>query len=135
MSPDSRRRNLEGELARAHAALRAATTLVPPGLYADAVSRAYYAVHHALRALLFTEGIEPKTHAGAIHLFNQHFVRVGHLPASTNRTLGGLQRARELADYDPAVVFDEETARFWVDEATSFLALVETWIAEHDPAA
>jgi hypothetical protein len=37
-----------------------------------------------------------------------------------NRLLGGLQRARELADYDAAVLFTEEDAHAEVKEARAF---------------
>ena len=130
MSPTSRQANVTLELQRARDALRAAETLVAAGLHADAVSRAYYCAHHALRALLFTAGIEPKTQAGAIHLYNQHFVRAGHFDPATNRTLSGLQRSRELADYDPAVVFDHPTAEAALADARSFLERVEAWASE-----
>ena len=102
-------------------AARAARALLDLGLHADAVSRAYYAVFHALRALLLSRGVEPKTHAGAIHLFNVELVRPGLFPSHDNRVVGGLQRARELADYDAAVVFTDEDARAEVEAAERFL--------------
>ena len=117
MTDDNKRKNLRDEVARSADALRAAEALVGLGLYADAVSRAYYGVFHLLRALLLSRGVEPRTHAGAIHLFNTELVRPGLLPSSHNRLLAGLQRARELADYDAAVVFSLEDARAELREA------------------
>ncbi len=111
MTEDNKRKNLRDEIARATDALRAAEALVGLGLHADAVSRAYYGAFHLLRALLLSRGVEPKSHAGAIHLFNTELVRTGMFPSSHNRLLAGLQRARELADYDAAVVFSEQDAR------------------------
>jgi uncharacterized protein (UPF0332 family) len=119
---ENRRRNVADEVARADEALRAARALVGLGLRADAVSRAYYAVFHLVRALLLTRGVEPRTHAGAIHLWNTEFVRNGLVPASYNRLLAGLQRARELADYDAAVTFSEEDAAAELSDAERFAA-------------
>jgi uncharacterized protein (UPF0332 family) len=120
LTGDNRRKNLADEIARADQAMRSAEALLGLALHADAVSRAYYAVFHLLRALLLSRGVEPKTHAGAIHLFNTELVRAGVFPSSHNRLLGGLQRARELADYDAAVVFSADDAAAEVAEARSF---------------
>ena len=125
--------DIDDELVRAGESLRVAEALVPLGLYSDAVSRAYYAAYHALRALLRSRGVEPKTYAGAIHLFNTEFIREGKTPTSHNRLLGSLQRARELADYDAAVRFEAEdaeaeiaSARTFVDAAAALLASEES---------
>lgn len=64
--------------------------------------------------------VEPKTHAGAIHLLNVEFIRPGLLPSSFNRLFAGLQRSRELADYDAAVTFSREDAQAEIDAARSF---------------
>ncbi len=125
MTDDNRRRNIGVELARAADALRAAKALVALGLGNDAVSRAYYAVFHYVRALLLTRGVEPKTHAGAVPLLNVEFVRAGLLASSHNRLLAGLQRSRELADYDAAVTFSTEDAVAEVAEAERFMAAAD----------
>lgn len=129
MTDANRRSNLADELARADAAFAAADALVQLGLYADAISRAYYAAFHMLRALAFARGIEARTHAGVIHIFNSEFVRSGVFPSSNNRLLSGLQRARELADYDAAIVFGEEDARAEVANARTFAAAARQWLA------
>jgi len=116
----NRRQNVLDEIARGEQALRAAEALLGLGLNSDAISRAYYAAYHFLRALLLTRGIEPKTHAGAISQFSLEFVRAGLLPSSHNRLLGGLQRMRELADYDAAVQFSEDDAKSEIEDARAF---------------
>jgi hypothetical protein len=62
-------------------------------------------------------------------------VRQGLFPSSHNRLIGGLQRARELADYDAAISFSAEDAaeeiaeaRFFREAAMAFLAK-EGWVA------
>jgi uncharacterized protein (UPF0332 family) len=136
VNAENRRRNVSDEVARADEALRASRALLGVGLHADAVSRSYYAALHLIRALLLTQGVEPKTHAGAIHLLNTEFVRAGRLPSSHNRLLAGLQRARELADYDAAVTFSAEDATAQLADAERFaadaLALLRTggWLGD-----
>jgi uncharacterized protein (UPF0332 family) len=119
---ENKRRNISDEVARADQALRASRALLELGLCADAVSRSYYAVFHLVRALLLTRGVETKTHAGAIHLLNTEFIRRGLLPSSHNRLLAGLQRSRELADYDAAVTFSADDAAAELSDAERFVA-------------
>lgn len=53
---------------------RAAVGLTRAGLYADAISRAYYAIFHATKATVLTKEIEPTTHQAAGSLLNQHLI-------------------------------------------------------------
>jgi len=71
----NRRDNARNEAALGDDALRAADALLGLGLPNDAVSRAYYAAFHYARALLLTEGLEPKTHRGVVDLLIEHFER------------------------------------------------------------
>lgn len=135
MTEESRRQNVADEVARAEQALAAARSLLSLCLHADSVSRAYYAAFHFVRALLFARGVEPKSHAGALHMFNVEYVRPGTFPSTHTRLLGGMQRARELADYDAAVVFADADAQAGIADAEAFRAdalaqlAAEGWIA------
>ncbi len=141
MSEGSRRANIADAIARAGEALRAAETLTASGLHTDAVSRAYYAAYHFLAALLLSRGFDPRSHKGAITLFNTEFVRPGLLSSGHNRLLGGLQQARELADYDRVVRFSAEDAGAQIGEARTFgrdaVALLrrESWVDPESPKA
>jgi uncharacterized protein (UPF0332 family) len=134
VTDENRKRNLADELARAEQAFQAAQALTDLGLHADSVSRAYYGAFHCLRALLLSRGVEAKTHAGAIHLFNTEFIRAGLFPSSHNRLLAGIQRSRELADYDAGVNFSKDDAEACLRDADAFRTDVlarlrlETWI-------
>lgn len=120
MTEDNREANALDELARGQQSLDAAAALVAAGLHADAVSRAYYGAYHHVRALLYSRGLEPRSHAGALHLLNVEFIRPGLLASANNRLLSGLQRSRELADYDPAALFSADDAKAALDDARAF---------------
>ena len=79
-------------------------------------------------ALLLARGLEPRTHAESVHVFNTHFVRPGLFDPSHNRVLAGLQRSRELADYDAAVQFSERDAGDLLAEARAFGDAVEAFL-------
>ena len=122
MSPENTRANAAAELARADESLRAATLLLREGFYNDAVSDAYYAAFHAVRALLFTLGEEPRSHRGALHLFNVRFVQAGKLDASHLSALARAQYDRVNADYGALVRFTAEDA---TEEISGARALID----------
>ena len=111
MTGEGRRESAGAELELADEELRAAAGLLRDGLPRIAVARVYFAVFHAVRAQLYAEGFEPRTHGGAQHLFNLHFVRSGRYEPTTSRLIARLQKYREDADYAPAFVIDDAGAR------------------------
>lgn len=130
MTRDNRKANIADELQRGDDAVKAAHALAGLGLHADAVSRAYHAVLHALKALLLSRGLEAKSHAGSIHLFNREFVRTGLLDSSNNRLLSGMQRSRELADYAAGIVFSEEDTASELQQAERFISCAKALLAK-----
>lgn len=93
------------------------------GMPRIALTRAYYAVFHAMRALLYVEGHEPRSHEGVIHLFNLNVVKPGRVPRDTSARIARLQKYREEADYSVAFVVDPKVA---ADETKSAEELVAT---------
>ena len=77
-----------------------------------------------MRTQLYAEGYEPRTHRGAHHLFNLHFVRTGRYQPATSGLIARLQKFREEADYAPAFVVDEEGAREDLEAAREFVARI-----------
>jgi uncharacterized protein (UPF0332 family) len=109
MTGENRKFNAQVELDKARAALRAARALADLGLWDDAVSRAYYAAFHAANALLLSEGILARTHAGTHDLLFQNFVVPGIVERAVSKDLAALQRYREQADYSSSIRFDATT--------------------------
>lgn len=122
MTGDNQHRNSQAEIARAETCLAEAHALHSAGLPYGAVSRAYYAVFHAARALVFSIGLEAKGHRAVVSLVGEHFVRTGILPPAIGRVVSRMQRDREDADYEPAAVFTSDEAAALIVEAERFLA-------------
>lgn len=102
-------------------ALRAADALLAAGLPADAMSRAYYAAFHAARALLFSIGLEPRSHEAVKTLFAREFVKTGKVPAERSRDLAQLEALRLSSDYDPAFALGVDLVRLEVEKARRFV--------------
>ena len=117
MTEDNKKTNIREELQRADQALKAASLLFDNGLLSDAISRLYYFVLHNVRALLLTEGLQPKSHSGALSLFGLHFVKKGVIEADVSHVFSKLMRYREEADYNPSHRFSSEDFVECRDEA------------------
>lgn len=130
MTEENRRENAAIELARAEECLREARALHAAVLPYGAASRAYYSVYHAAKALLFSVGLEPRTHRGVVSLVGEHFVKTGRLSTEMGRTLAHLQRDREDADYATGAVFTEKEAVAAIADAQSFLDSVSALMGE-----
>ena len=85
------------------------------------MSRAYYGVFHAARALLFLLGIEARSHKAIVSLIGEHYVRSGRLTAAMGRLVSRLQRDREDADYAEGAVFTGEEASNIIGDADAFV--------------
>lgn len=69
-------------------------------------NRLYYAVFHAVSALLIHDRHEVNTHKGSHALFAQYYVKTQLLPKSYGDLYRKLERMREESDYN--CTYDEE---------------------------
>jgi uncharacterized protein (UPF0332 family) len=129
VTPDNIRANVAAELERANESLRAGALLVEAGLLHDAESRLYYAIYHGAIALLLTEGIEPRSHAGTSTLLGLHFVRTGRLSPDDARLFARIQKYRLEADYGRDFVLTSDALLEDLAACTGFLARVRSIIS------
>ncbi len=103
----------------------AAKTLLKSGYYADAISRAYYAMFYASKALLSTKDIHPKTHRGVISQVWEHFVKKGLLDRELTKALTAAREDREDADYGILPEFTSEETEIIIKNTEKFLQRVK----------
>lgn len=125
MTNEGREQSAAEELARAREEITAAHHLLAIGLGSIAPTRAYFASFHAARAALFRRDIEPRSHSGALTLFNLHFVKVGLVSIGASALLARLQKYREAADYGDAFFVDDTTVRAELAAAAAFVDQIE----------
>lgn len=114
--------------------LKAARVLLERQMYADAVSRAYYAVFQAARAALATRDLDSKKHSGIIGLFNQQFVKTGILPRDYGKILKNSRDLRQAGDYDDFYLVSREEALMAVENASRFIKGIRLFLKKHDDA-
>jgi uncharacterized protein (UPF0332 family) len=117
----NRKLNAADELERARKGLTAARLSLAAGAFEESVSSAYYAAHHAARALHFTLGLEVRSHTALRTLLSEHFVHAGTLPRDTSRRLAEFFDARHKADYGTRTRFSQAQAEAWVLWSSTFV--------------
>ncbi|MBI4238148.1 MAG: HEPN domain-containing protein [Deltaproteobacteria bacterium] len=131
MNVANKRENIRAEIERGRESFRAAEVLMAQSLYADAISRAYYAAFHAATALLLTRGIEAKSHAGVLNRFSLLFIKPGLFDSSYGRVLSRAQKYREESDYSAAFVFTEHDAQQCITDVQRFLRAARAYLKKH----
>lgn len=121
--------SLVAMMAKANEKLMAARRDLNDGYHGEAASRSYYAVFHALSAVLATEGLTFSSHSQTLGGFNKHFVKTGVFPKNTTRKLQQLFEDRQIADYDWITTVDEETARDDVQAAEEIVKACADYLA------
>ena len=110
--------------------LSSAKLLLQNSKLRDAISRAYYSMFHAARALLLMKGLNPRKHSGVIRMFGLHFVDEGFLGRVYAKYLTSAFSLRSKADYDVYYEPTEEEAEAVVENAERFLERIKTALEE-----
>jgi uncharacterized protein (UPF0332 family) len=120
-------------LRRAKDHLKSARDLLAADDFADSVSRSYYGIFQAARALLAVEGLESRKHSGVVSLFNRHFVKAGRVEKQIGAILKDAWRQREIADYSDVADFTCDEAQRLLRDAEVFVATIETLVEVPGP--
>ena len=105
--------------------LASAKILLQEKHFKDSLSRSYYAMFSAVRALLALKELDSSKHSGVISLFNQHFVKTNLVDASFGRMLRKAQYSRERSDYGDYVLVTLDEAQKQLNNAEKFIEEIE----------
>ena len=105
-----------------------AETLLQKGSLKSAANRAYYAVFHAMRAVLALDDIDMRHHSGVIAEFRRLYIKTGVFPTELSAIISGLFNIRSESDYDDLYLATEETVTLHVQNAKQFVSAVNTYL-------
>ena len=92
-------------------------------------NRIYYSVYHAVLALFIHDGLEAKTHKGAVVVFGEKYITPGVFEKKWGKLYSKLQDLREKCDYNVVYVSSEEEMRPILEEAKQMLLVLKDYIA------
>lgn len=85
---------------RAKEDLETAHLLFEAGKYRIANNLAYYAIFHALRAVLVFDDFDSSKHSGVIAEFRRRYIKEGIFPTEISKMIGQAFTIRNASDYD-----------------------------------
>lgn len=98
----------------------------------SANNRAYYAIFHAIQAVLAIEKVDFKRHKDVIAYFNKNYINTEIFPKMLGRRIGQAFQIREDSDYDYKFIPQLEQTAYQVDTAKNLIELVEQYINKQE---
>ena len=96
--------------------------------YKSAANRAYYAVFHAMRAVLAYDGYDSKKHSGIISEFRRLYIRTGTFESKMSDTIRELFDLRTDSDYDDFFIASKADVTAQVQNAGYFVGEVKNYL-------
>lgn len=95
-----------------------------------AVNRSYYSIFHAIRAILALDNFDSKKHSGVIAYFREKYVKTGIFTKNYSIIIGNAFDVRNNSDYVDFFETSMDDAKGLVENAKSFLNVVEAYLKE-----
>jgi uncharacterized protein (UPF0332 family) len=121
---------IEKEIRRSKKSTRAAERLFEDGFLEDAISRSYYAILHAAKAVLLFENVQVDSHEAVKRLFGLHLIKMSKIDSKYSKILREQQDDRYLADYDVAFSPESERVQRRIEDAKDFLEAMLKYLQE-----
>lgn len=108
--------------------LDAAHLLYDTGKYRIANNRAYYAVFHAMRAVLVFDSFDSGKHSGIIAEFRRRYIKTGIFPIEISKMIGEAFTIRNASDYDDMFVASKADTETQIANAEYIYKLLYEYI-------
>ena len=108
--------------------LESAELLLENGNYKSVANRSYYAIFHAMRAVLAFDGIDMKHHSGIISEFRRLYIKTGVFDTKLSAIISVLFNVRQDSDYDDFFVISKVEVLEQIDSAAYFLAEIKKFL-------
>lgn len=116
-------------LEHARECLASAGKLVNANDYKGAANRAYYAVFHAMRAVLALDGIDMKKHSGVMSEFRRLYIKTGILPEEMSVIISEAFDVRTDCDYDDFYEISRNEVVEQITRAETFVDVISKYLA------
>ena len=110
--------------------LSVAHLLFDNGNYRVANNRAYYAIFHAIRAVLVFDNYDSGKHSGIIAEFRRRYIKEGIFPAEISKMVGSAFTIRNSSDYDDMFVASRIETEEQLKNADYIYELVSKYILD-----
>ena len=108
--------------------LTAAKLLYDNGSYRIANNRAYYAIFHALRAVLVFENYDSSKHSGIISEFRKRYIKTGIFPTEISQMIGSAFTIRNASDYDDMFLASKSDTMEQIEHAEYIVEILNEYV-------
>ncbi len=110
--------------------LKSAEILLDAHQYKDSISRSYYAIFSAVRAVLAIERVDFSKHAGVIAYFQKEYVKTGKIDKKYSKYLQNAFQIRNTCDYNDFYIVSSEDAREQYEHAAEMVKVLTDYISK-----
>ncbi|MBR0264064.1 MAG: HEPN domain-containing protein [Prevotella sp.] len=132
LKEEDRRILIELELEKAYKTFGQVEVLQREQYWDTMANRLYYALFHAVSALLINDQREVGSHKGAAIRFHQYYVKTGIFTDEEGSFYSQMETLREKSDYNCFFNVTETDIVSKVSPTLSFIDKVKQYIAEHN---
>lgn len=108
--------------------LDAARSLLESGNYKSAANRSYYAIFHAMRAVLALDEVDMRHHSGIISEFRKLYIKTGVFEPRLSQIISVLFDTRTDSDYDDFFVISKAEVVEQTENAEYFLQAIRSYL-------
>ena len=117
-------------MVRAREDLDAAHLLFNAGNYRIANNRAYYAIFHAMRAVLVFDNFDSSKHSGVIAEFSRRYIKEGIFPTEMSKMIGSAFTIRNASDYDDMFIASKNDTEEQINNAEYVYKVINEYISK-----
>lgn len=128
MQADDKKVLSEARFDHAKECLDAAKSLLASSNYKSAANRSYYAIFHAMRAVLAFDGIDMKHHSGVISEFRKLYIKTNIFDIKLSQIISVLFDIRTESDYDDFFIISKSEVQEQIENAEYFLTEIEKFL-------
>ena len=117
-------------MVKGRSSLTAAKKLREESLFAESISRSYYVMFYAAKALLLLDGIDVSKHSAVTAAFGREYAKTGKIDPRYHRMLLDGFEWRQKSDYDVYWLATREMAERCQQNAEAFLVEIRREMAQ-----
>ena len=99
------------------------------GDYRAAANRSYYAIFHAMRAVLALNEVDMSKHSGIMAEFRRRYLKTEILDRKLSATITQAFEVRNASDYDDFYIVAREDVDLQIDKAAQFIIAIGEYLA------
>lgn len=129
LNPEERKSVVTLEYEKACKTFNQVERLAEENMWDFVANRLYYALFHAVLALLINDGHSAGTHRGVVAMFGMHYVKTGIFSTDDGKLYSRLQTMREESDYNCAYQAEETDIRPNIEKVGLLIAKIRNHLS------